>query len=277
MTQHKTTKDLIKMTSITKDIEHIETLNTLPEEEKCQAMQTVKTTFQDEKRTKKEIAKAFGRANPDVPYRTEKTKMIFDNSERSVSTYQRQKEEVSKPVRASDIKLSVEDRHVLLSKSERVACALQWLHDTFPNLFKEQGQLPMKIGTTHDISDWIDGCKNTHHSEGDTHTEANATSEIPSKTAIRDAIRMYTNTPQYQKALQDNDKRYDVNGVEFGVVEEQQKEHAEHRRTSREAGTHAQAAKHKALTERRKRIAATWHLENQAKKKAKEMARESVG
>jgi len=101
--------------------------------------------------------------------------------------------------------------------------------------------------------------------------------EIPSKTAIRDAIRMYTNTPQYQKALQDNDKRYDVNGVEFGVVEEQQKEHAEHRRTSREAGTHAQAAKHKALTERRKRIAATGHLENQAKKKAKEMARESVG
>lgn len=191
-------------------------------------------------------------------------------------SFQHSKEEPSKSMRIPRIKLSSAEKHSLLDKSERVKAALVWLNDTFPDLFRECDCLPMKIGTTHDISDWIDARKESHaiHIEGI--AENKKPTGIPSKTAIRDAIRKYTNTPQYQKSLQENEKRYDLNGIEFGIVEEQQKEHAGERNKINEAGTRVQAVKHQALKERRKRIAANWHKEKQIKKKTKEVARESA-
>ncbi|MES2607512.1 MAG: ProQ/FINO family protein [Pseudomonadota bacterium] len=228
------------------------------------------------KKTKKYVSKTPKRIFSKTADRKEEVQSTFSKNDQENPFHQHQRNEASKPTRAPRVKLSGEEKHILLTKSERVNAALLWLHDVFPNLFKEQDCLPMKIGTTHDISDWIDAHKSAHATGISAISEAETRLEIPSKTAIRDAIRMYTSKPQYQKSLQENGKRYDLNGSEFGIVEEQQKEHAGERKKENEAGTQEQAFKRQALKERRKRIAATWHVESQAKRKAKEKAQEAV-
>ncbi|MDP3371958.1 MAG: ProQ/FINO family protein [Candidatus Paracaedibacteraceae bacterium] len=121
--------------------------------------------------------------------------------------------------RKPKVQLKTGETNVLLSKSERVQSSLEWLHATFPQLFKKQDLLPMKIGTTLDISAWID--------------VQTSKESIPSKTAIRNAIRIYTSTPEYKKALLENTKRYDLNGIEDGNVEETQKIHIHEKRTTK--------------------------------------------
>lgn len=164
----------------------------------------------------------------------------------------------------------VESKPIPLSRNERVKTALAWLCETFPNLFKANDRLPLKIGITQDVAAWIDVHKALAEPGDDTaDIQAEAlTPFIPSKTAVRDAITVYTNTPQYQKALLSNDKRYDLDGNEVGIVEEKQKEHADQRNAKIEAAIQVQVEKREALRERRKMIAEAWRAEKEAKKAA---------
>ena len=150
----------------------------------------------------------------------------FDLSTKKMNTKETKTKEGNDTIRRTPItnakrkpktQLRADETNVLLSKSERVQSSLDWLHITFPQLFKKQDLLPMKIGTTLDISAWVDA------------QESKAS--IPSKTAIRNAIRIYTSTPEYQKALIENTKRYDLNGTEHGIVEDVQKVHVHAKRT----------------------------------------------
>jgi len=175
------------------------------------------------------------------------------------------------------------NKPIPLSRNERVKTALNWLYDTFPNVFKRQDRLPLKIGITHDLAIWIDSeilrqkqsepndASVSHSVESDDAaasqiSEVKAESYMPSKKSIRDAITVYTNTPYYQKALVENDKRYDLDGKEVGSVEEQQKLHANQRHTRITAAIQVYTEKREALQERRKMIAETWRAEKQAKK-----------
>ena len=164
----------------------------------------------------------------------------------------------------------IESKPIPLSRNERVKTALTWLCETFPNLFKANDRLPLKIGITQDVAAWIDAHKTLAEPGGDaTDIQVEAlTPFIPSKTAVRDAITVYTNTPQYQKALLSNDKRYDLDGNEVGIVEEKQKEHADQRNAKIEAAIQVQVEKREALRERRKMIAEAWRAEKEAKKAA---------
>ncbi|MES2253174.1 MAG: ProQ/FinO family protein [Pseudomonadota bacterium] len=165
-----------------------------------------------------------------------------------------------------------ESKPIPLSRNERVKTALIWLYETFPNLFKRQDRLPLKIGITHDVTVWIDAeilrqkqsesCDETTSQANEPKIEA----YIPSKKSIRDAITVYTNTPYYQKALLENDKRYDLDGNEVGSVEEKQKLHANQRHTLITAAIQVHTEKREALQERRKMIAETWRAEKNAKK-----------
>ncbi|MES2608216.1 MAG: ProQ/FinO family protein [Pseudomonadota bacterium] len=162
----------------------------------------------------------------------------------------------------------IESKPIPLSRNERVKTALAWLYETFPNLFKMNERLPLKIGITQDVAAWIDARKKLEQPSGDVveiQTEAQ-TPFTPSKTAVRDAITVYTNTPLYQKALLNNDKRYDLDGQAVGVVEEQQKAHADQRNTLIEAAIQVQVKKREELRERRKMIAEAWRTEKEAKK-----------
>jgi sRNA-binding protein len=166
-------------------------------------------------------------------------------------------------------KIHVESKPIPLSRNERVKTALAWLYDTFPKLFKANDRLPLKIGITQDVAAWIDTHKTPeqHVKNADVGTEPQ-TPFIPSKTAIRDAITVYTSSVQYQKSLLNNDKRYDLDGNEVGIVEEQQKAHADQRNAKIEAAIQVQVEKREALRERRKMIAEAWRTEKEAKKAA---------
>ncbi len=164
----------------------------------------------------------------------------------------------------------VESKPIPLSRNERVKTALAWLYETFPNLFKVNDRLPLKIGITQDVAAWINAHKTPEQPFNDTAEMQTETTPpfIPSKTAVRDAITVYTNTPLYQKSLLNNDKRYDLDGNEVGVVEEKQKAHADQRNATIQAAIQAQVEKRDALRERRKMIAEAWRAEKEAKKAA---------
>ncbi len=176
-------------------------------------------------------------------------------------------EKTSSEKAANTPKLHVESKPIPLSRNERVKTALAWLYETFPNLFRMNDRLPLKIGITQDIAAWIDAHKISEQTVND--AEVGIESQIPfmpSKTAVRDAITVYTNTPQYQKALLNNDKRFDLDGNDVGVVEEQQKAHADQRNATIQAAIQVQVEKREALRERRKMIAEAWRAEKEAKK-----------
>lgn len=183
-------------------------------------------------------------------------------------------EKVSPEKTTNTPKPHIDSKPIPLSRNERVKTALAWLYDTFPNLFKMNDRLPLKIGITQDVAAWIDAHKTSEQpvNEADeTQTEAQIP-YIPSKTAVRDAITVYTSSPLYQKSLLNNDKRYDLDGNEVGIVEEQQKAHADQRNAKIEAAIQLQAEKREALRERRKMIAEAWRAEKEAKKAAESVS-----
>jgi hypothetical protein len=136
-----------------------------------------------------------------------------------------------------------QERPIPLRQNVRVKAALAWLYETFPQLFKPQDRVPLKIGIMQDIAVWVDA----QNANADPAAEA---APIPSKTAIRDAITVYTGSILYQQAILHNDKRYDLDGTEVGIVEEQQKAHADQRNSRIEAAI--QAGKERA--ERRRKF-----------------------
>ena len=148
------------------------------------------------------------------------------------------------------------EKPIPLGKNERVKTALTWLCETFPDVFRIHDRLPLKIGITSDVAAWIDGHQQKQmQSSDDSVSEAENVAQmpcIPSKTAIRDAITVYTSSRLYQKALLQNDKRYDLSGNEAGIVEEQQKAHANQRNATIEAAIQVQVEKREAFRERLK-------------------------
>lgn len=221
------------------------------------------SALEKQKKTKKMPQKSFAPTRNFVQHQAKKTeKNTFPKGEINP-------EQTNTDVQ-NNTKKHINSKHIPLSQNERVKAALAWLYETFPNLFNVNNRIPLKIGITHDVAAWIDAHnkKSTEEFSGYTATQREEkTVFIPSKTAIRDAITVYTNALQYQKALLNNNKRYDLDGNEVGVVEEKQKEHADQRNAKIEAAIQAQAEKREALRERRKMIAEAWRAEKDAKKK----------
>ena len=114
-----------------------------------------------------------------------------------------------------------QQRPVPFARNERVMHALNWLYVTFPNLFKKQEKVPLKVGILYDIFVWLDAHK-------DSLAEENCVAH-PTKTAIRDAVRFYTMNTWYQKALVEQDKRYNLEGIYVDDVQELHKTHATER------------------------------------------------
>jgi sRNA-binding protein len=161
------------------------------------------------------------------------------------------------------------EKPIPLGKNERVKTALAWLYKTFPDVFRIHDRLPLKIGITSDVAAWIDAHQQKQiQSSDDSVSEAENVTQmpyIPSKTAIRDAITVYTSSRLYQKTLLQNDKRYDLSGNEAGVVEEQQKAHANQRNATIEAAIQVQVEKREAFRERLKISEELRKAEQQAK------------
>jgi sRNA-binding protein len=111
-----------------------------------------------------------------------------------------------------------QQRFVPFARNQRVMHALDWLYVTFPKLFKKQEKVPLKVGILYDIFVWLDAHR-------DNLAEENCVSH-PTKTAIRDAVRFYTMNTWYQKALVEQDKRYNLEGVPVDDVQELHKARA---------------------------------------------------
>jgi hypothetical protein len=175
--------------------------------------------------------------NPNVRIRIKPTHVQKSKSDQVSAEAVNQTPDVAvakKPVQAKPVPL----RH-----NERVKAALAWLHETFPNLFKANDRLPLKIGITQDVAAWIDAKKAALESAPVELTDEGAAATeplfIPTKTAVRDAITVYTSTHLYQQALLKNDKRYDLDGNDVGIVEDTQKAHADQRNSRIEAAIQA--------------------------------------
>ena len=230
-----------------------------------------KSALEKQKKTKKMMQKSSAPTRNFAQHQAKKTeKNTFLNGEINL--------EQTNTNAQNNTKKHINSKHIPLSQNNRVKAALSWLYETFPNLFNVNNRIPLKIGITHDVAAWIDAHKkSTEEVSGDTENQREENIVfIPSKTAIRDAITVYTNALQYQKALLNNNKRYDLDGNEVGVVEEKQKEHADQRNAKIEAAIQAQAEKREALRERRKMIAETWRTEKDAKKKNAPLAADSA-
>lgn len=103
------------------------------------------------------------------------------------------------PVVKKEIK---QQRHIPYVHNARIMNALNWLYVTFSKLFKRQEKVPLKVGVLCDIFAWIDVNKE--------HMCEEERVGIPTKTAIRDAVTFYTTNRQYQHALIEQDKRYNL-------------------------------------------------------------------
>jgi len=82
----------------------------------------------------------------------------------------------------------------------------------FPNLFDVKNPKPLKINIMNEVCEAL-----PHKLVGDTSV---------SKTRIRSAIKYYTSSKNYLKAVLSMDERFDLEGVACGVVEESHREHA---------------------------------------------------
>lgn len=135
-------------------------------------------------------------------------------------------------------------RPVPFVRNERVMSALDWLYVTFPQLFKKQEKVPLKVGILHDIFVWLEG-----HKEN---IDEKSCVPLPTKTAIRDAVTFYTMNPWYQKALVEHDKRYDLDGFAVGDVQDVHKTYATERHSKIEEKIKAQNDKRKAYHAKKK-------------------------
>lgn len=141
-------------------------------------------------------------------------------------------------------------RPVPFVRNERVMSALDWLYVTFPQLFKKQEKVPLKVGILYDIFVWLEAHKENLDEE--------QYATLPTKTAIRDAVTFYTMNPWYQKSLVEHDKRYDLDGFEVDDVQDVHKTYATERHTKIEEKIKIQNEKRKA-----------YHAKKKAKKEEK--------
>ena len=180
-----------------------------------------------------------------------KVKSVLSTSTRQTSAA------IDADVSAAAPKKDVNQKRIPFHKNERILAAHAYLHEKFPNVFKREEKLPLKIGILNDIFECLDA-------------------DTPSKKSIRDAVQFYTSNYHYQKALLANDKRYDLNGIEVGVVEEKQKEHATDRHDKISAIIKEKQEKRQALYERKRMIADKWKAERLAKSDLKQTSDETV-
>ena len=127
-------------------------------------------------------------------------------------------DDTNSPVVKKEIR---QQRPIPFSRNERVMHALNWLYVTFPMLFKKHEKVPLKVGILYDIFVWLDAHKENIAEE--------SCSVLPTKTAIRDAIKFYTMNTWYQKALVEQVKRYNLEGAHVDDVQELHKTHATER------------------------------------------------
>ena len=166
---------------------------------------------------------------------------------------------------ALHVKGGIVPKRIPLGKNKRVLAAGVWLTRTFPHLFTQQHPVPLKLGIINDIKAWLEAqCLSAHQAEESTSdlvSESSACDEplktridaVPTKRAIRDAITVYVNRLSYQRALCEQEVRYDLAGNPVGSVDEIQKEHARQRCAAIEASRQVRMDKRRAYRERRAR------------------------
>ena len=135
-------------------------------------------------------------------------------------------------------------RPVPFVRNERVMSALDWLYVTFPQLFKKQEKVPLKVGILYDIFVWLEAHKENFDEE--------QYATLPTKTAIRDGVTFYTMNPWYQKALVEQDKRYDLDGFAVDDVQDVHKTYATERHSKIQEKIKAQNEKRKAYHAKKK-------------------------
>jgi sRNA-binding protein len=186
-------------------------------------------------------------------------------SNESISSNVKAKKEImTRPIEGPKANISANPKRIPFSKNERVKTAFDWLSTTFPSVFNGEVCLPLKLGISQDIAAWK-AANDTDNASVDRDINVHSATFFPTKTAIRDALSFYTHSLRYQKSILENDKRYDLNGNEAGVVDVEHKEYARQRKASIEAIIHARKIKREGLKERRKLSSATLQKEKQKK------------
>ena len=168
------------------------------------------TSYVNDQKEQKERHRGQKSGSNEYPKNNKKSEPLNANLRTSTKDDDTRTEGVKKEIK--------QQRTVPFGCNERVMHALDWLYVAFPKLFKKQEKVPLKVGILYDIFVWLDAHK-------DNLAEENCVAH-PTRTAIRDAVRFYTVNRTYQKALVEQDKRYNLEGVHVDDVQELHKTHA---------------------------------------------------
>ncbi|MDP3372086.1 MAG: ProQ/FinO family protein [Candidatus Paracaedibacteraceae bacterium] len=217
-------------------------MSTLPPQTISEQLLKLKAAFEDGQRV--EEPKAMKTSHVEIKQNSIPTKKTFKIKAKPNLTNAPKRNDMGTASATQETATAVQEKQtahknaksIPLNKNERVIAALQWLYATFPALFKKESKLPLKIGILQDIFDA-------------------RPEDAPSKKSIRDAISLYTGSVYYQKAILENEKRYNLNGEEIGVVEDKQKEYADQRHTIISAAIQVQAQKRQAYREQQRKKA----------------------
>ena len=168
------------------------------------------TSYVNDQKEQKERHKDQKSGSNEYPKNNKKSEPLNANLRTSTKDDNTKTEVIKKEIKPP--------RSIPFGRNERVMPALDWLYVAFPKLFRKQEKVPLKVGILYDIFVWLDAHK-------DNLAEENCVSH-PTKTAIRDAVRFYTMNTWYQKALVEQDKRYNLEGVPVDDVQELHKARA---------------------------------------------------
>lgn len=101
------------------------------------------------------------------------------------------------------------NQQAIEAKKEKIKNALNWLYETFPDCFNWEAPKPLKLKIELEIFTLL-------------------TPETPTKTAVRRAIEYYTSSTRYLKATIQNEKRFDLKGLETDdCIDESHKQYAQ--------------------------------------------------
>lgn len=108
----------------------------------------------------------------------------------------------------TSLPINAESPRLPNTQLQNIKAAVKWLSETFPGVFDNRNPMPLKVGIWKDIA-------------------AQLPIDTPfSKVILRGALRLYTNSTPYHKAVISNDVRYDLGGNAAGEVTQKEKEYS---------------------------------------------------
>ena len=132
---------------------------------------------------------------------------LSDEAVKKISDIEQQQIDLKK---AENIR---KEQDIIEQKKERTQQALKFLQLRFNKCFNYKDPLPLKVKIIHDIFN-----------------DASVAEKIKlgdfSKTNVNDALKVYTHSKRYNKAIISNDSRIDLNGNTVGEVEKKHKDFA---------------------------------------------------